>query len=121
MLHIVLPVGPLQCNCSILGDEKTRDCIVVDPGAEIEEIQQILAENQLKVTHIVITHAHIDHIGGAMKLRTATGAPILMNEADLEQFPILDLQAKMIGMESAGKVTLDQPLTDQQKIKIGNI
>jgi len=121
MLHIILPVGPLQCNCSILGDEKTHECIVVDPGAEIEDIQEILAEKQLKVTRIVITHAHIDHIGGAMKLRAATNAPILMNEADLEQFPILDMQAKMIGMESIGKVTLDQPLHDQQKIKFGDI
>src|SRR5277367_6147461 len=121
MLHIVLPVGPLQCNCSILGDEKTHECIVVDPGAEIEDIEAVIAEQQLKVTHIVITHAHIDHIGGAMKLRAATNAPILMNEADLEQFPILDMQAKMIGMETAGKVTLDQPLHDQQKIKFGDI
>jgi len=121
MLHIVTPVGPLQCNCSILGDEKTHECIVVDPGAETDDIQEILSENQLKVTHIVITHAHIDHIGGAMKLRAATGAPILMNEADLEQFSILDMQAKWVGMESPGKVTLDQPLHDQQKIKFGNI
>jgi len=121
MLHIVHPVGTLQCNCSILGDEKTHECIVVDPGAEIEDIQQIITEKQLKVTHIVITHAHIDHIGGAMKLRAATGAPILMNQADLEQFPILDMQAKWVGMELPGKVTIDQPLYDQQKIKFGNI
>ena len=120
MIHIVMPLGPLQCNCSILGDKKSLECIVVDPGAEIEEIEQALAEKQLKVTHIVITHAHIDHIGGAMKLRATTGAPILMNEADLEQFPILDMQANWVGMESPGKITLDQPMRDQDKLKFGN-
>jgi len=121
MIHIVTPLGPLQCNCSILGDEKSRECIVVDPGAEIEEVEQVIAEKQFKVTHIVITHAHIDHIGGAMKLRASTGAPILMNEADIEQFPILDMQAKWVGMESPGNVILDQPLHDHDKIKIGGI
>jgi len=115
-----MPLGPLQCNCSILGDEKSRECIVVDPGAEIEEIEQVIAEKQLKVTHIVITHAHIDHIGGAMKLRASTGAPILMNEADLEQFPSRHA-GKMVAMESPGKVILDQPLRDQDKLKFGGI
>jgi hydroxyacylglutathione hydrolase len=119
MIHIVMPLGPLQCNCSILGDEKSHQCIVVDPGAEIEEIEQVLTEKKLKVTHIVITHAHIDHIGGAMKLRATTGAPILMNEADLEQFPMLEMQAKWVGMESPGKVILDQSLHDHEKFIFG--
>src|SRR5271154_3970168 len=111
MLHIVLPVGPLQCNCSILGDEKTHECIVVDPGAEIDDIEQVLAEEQLKVTHIVITHAHIDHIGGAMKLRAATGAPILMNQNDFDLLKMLDIQATWIGVPPPGKVEIDRSVS----------
>ena len=63
MIHEILPVGMLQCNCSVLGDETTREAIVVDPGDDIEGILGILAEHRLKLKYIVITHAHIDHIG----------------------------------------------------------
>src|SRR5919197_512482 len=82
MIHEILPVGMLQCNCSILGDESTREAIVIDPGDEIDQILLILAKHHLRVTAILITHAHIDHIGGAQKLKAATGAPVYMNEND---------------------------------------
>ena len=68
MIHRILPVGPLQCNCSVLGDEQTHEAMVIDPGDQIEEILDILREAQLTLKQIVITHAHIDHVGGAMKL-----------------------------------------------------
>ena len=70
MLHVVLPVGLLQCNCSIFGDEKTLEAIVVDPGDDISKITAILDSHRLKVKAIVITHGHIDHIAGAHKLRS---------------------------------------------------
>src|SRR5271169_514755 len=82
VIHEILPVGILQCNCSVFGDETTKDAIVVDPGDNIPEIQQILKKHGLKVNAIVITHAHIDHIGGAEKLKAATGAPVYMNSKD---------------------------------------
>ena len=84
MIHEVLPVGLLQCNCSIFGDEQTREAMVIDPGDEIDEILEILRRHGLKVKAIVITHAHIDHIGGAQKLKLATGAPVYMNKNDAE-------------------------------------
>ena len=65
MIHEILPVGPLQCNCSIFGDEQTREALVVDPGDEIGRVLRIVARHGLTVTAIVITPAHIDHIGGA--------------------------------------------------------
>lgn len=64
MIHEILPVGMLQCNCSIFGDEKSQEAIVIDPGDNIDGILAILARHGLKVKAIVITHAHIDHIGG---------------------------------------------------------
>jgi hydroxyacylglutathione hydrolase len=85
MIHEIFPVGPLQCNCSVIGDEKTREAMVVDPGDDIERVLAIVQRHGLTVKQIVITHGHIDHIGGAMKLKAATGAPILMNEGDLRR------------------------------------
>ena len=80
MIHEILPVGMLQCNCSIFGDEQTHNAMVIDPGDNIPEILEIVKRHGLTVKAIVITHAHIDHIGGAHKLRAATGAPVYMNQ-----------------------------------------
>ncbi len=70
MIHEIFPVGPLQCNCSIVGDEQTREAMVIDPGDNIDEVLAIVQRHALTVKQIVITHAHIDHIGGAAKLKT---------------------------------------------------
>jgi hydroxyacylglutathione hydrolase len=119
MFHKVIPVGPLQCNCSIIGDETTREAMVVDPGDDVSDIMQIVQTNHLIVKQIVITHGHIDHIGGAMKLKAATGAPILMNELDQMQVKLLPVQAMWVGMQSPGKVKIDQHTRDQDKLRIG--
>src|SRR6202171_686461 len=99
MIHAILPVGMLQCNCSILGDEASREAIVIDPGDEIDQILQILAQHKLRVKAIVITHAHIDHIGGAQKLKAATGAPVYMNQNDEILYDHIDQQASWLGMK----------------------
>jgi len=103
MIHKVLPVGPLQCNCSIIGDETTHEAMIIDPGDDIEDILAIVRENKLKVKQIVITHAHIDHVGGAMKLRAATGAPILLNQNDYALLKMLDVQASWLWYGRAGR------------------
>src|SRR3954463_10358888 len=121
MIHEVLPVGPLQCNCSVIGDEKTREAMVVDPGDDIDDVLAIIAKHGLKVKQIVITHGHIDHIGGAMKLKSATGAPIAMNEADQMQVKLLPMQAAWIGVQSPGKVEIDQHTKDQDVFSIGEL
>ncbi len=108
MIHEILPVGPLQCNCSVIGDESTREAIVIDPGDDIDQILGLIKKHNLKVKQIVITHAHIDHVGGAIKLRAATGAPILLNQNDYALLKMLDMQAAWIGMPTPGKVEIDQ-------------
>src|SRR5579862_5216650 len=121
MIHEILPVGPLQCNCSVIGDEKTHEALVIDPGDNIEQIQALLEKHKLRVQQIVITHAHIDHIGGAMKLRAATGAPILLNQNDYALLQMLDVQATWIGMENPGKVEIDQSLNQADTVRTGGL
>src|SRR5213075_1589359 len=110
MIHEILPVGPLQCNCSIVGDESTRDAMVIDPGDDIADVLAVIQKHNLKVSEIVITHAHIDHVGGAMKLREVTGAPILLNQNDYALLKMLDTQAAWIGMANPGKVEIDRSI-----------
>src|SRR5271168_2058257 len=98
MIHEILTVGPLQCNCSILGDETSLEAIVVDPGDDIPRILSVLDKYNLTVRQIVITHAHIDHIAGAHRLKQITGAPILYNQNDLAQVKMMDAQAAWLGI-----------------------
>jgi glyoxylase-like metal-dependent hydrolase (beta-lactamase superfamily II) len=121
MIHEILPVGPLQCNCSVIGDETSREAIVIDPGDDIEDVLALVRKHRLQVKQIVITHAHIDHVGGAMKLRAATGAPILLNQNDHALLKMLDVQAAWIGVASPGKVQIDQNLRDADVVKAGSL
>lgn len=121
MIDEILPVGPLQCNCSIIGDETTHEALVIDPGDDLDQIQAILKKHNLKVQQIVITHAHIDHVGGAMKLRAATDAPILLNQNDYALLKMLDVQAAWIGMANPGKVEIDYSLGQADTVKAGNL
>jgi len=121
MIHKVFPVGPLQCNCSIIGDEQTREAMVIDPGDQIEDILKILKAENLTLKQIVVTHAHIDHVGGAMKLKVATGAPILMNQKDEALLKMLDMQATWIGMKPPGAVQVDEAVGEGRILKVGNL
>src|SRR5580693_9896801 len=121
MIHEILPVGALQCNCSIIGDETSREAMVIDPGDEIEDILARVRKHNLQVKQIVVTHAHIDHVGGAMKLRVATGAPILLNQNDYALLKMLDVQAGWIGMPAPGKVEIDQNLGQADTVKAGSL
>ena len=120
MIHEILPVGPLQCNCSIIGDENTLEAMVIDPGDEIEDILEVVRKHKLQVKQIFITHAHIDHVGGAMKLRGATGAPILLNQNDYALLKLLDVQAAWIGVPSPGKVEIDRSVTTGETVSAGS-
>src|SRR5580700_12321447 len=112
MIHEVLPVGMLQCNCSVFGDEQTREAIVVDPGDEIASILAIVARHGLTVKAIVITHAHIDHIAGAQKIKQATGAPVYMNRNDAELQKMMDVQAAWVGVRTPEAVEVDSEARD---------
>ncbi|MDQ2946944.1 MAG: MBL fold metallo-hydrolase [Acidobacteriota bacterium] len=119
MIHVILPVGLLQCNCSIFGDEQSREAIVIDPGDELEKITEVLDTHQLKVKAIVITHGHIDHVAGAAKLRALTGAPVYMNSNDKEQLDLLPTQAAWLGMDAPPRTEVDVPASDGTVLYLG--
>src|SRR6202012_5161954 len=112
MILETFPVGPLQCNCTLLGDEEAGEAIVIDPGDEIGRIHNRLTELGLKLKQILITHAHIDHVGGALKLKKLTGAPILMNENDLPLLKIMAAQASWLGVDQPETAPPDESLSD---------
>jgi glyoxylase-like metal-dependent hydrolase (beta-lactamase superfamily II) len=121
MIHEILPVGPLQCNCSVIGDETSREAMVIDPGDDIEDVLALVRKHGLTVKQIVITHAHIDHVGGAMKLRGLTGAPIVLNQNDYALLKMLDVQAAWIGVAPPGEVKIDHSVGQEDKLQTGSL
>jgi hydroxyacylglutathione hydrolase len=119
LIHEILPVGLLQCNCMILGDPQTREAIVLDPGDEVARVLTVLARHSLTVRAIVSTHAHIDHVGGLYKLKQATGAPVLMHPDDFDLYRHLDIQATMIGVPAPQMTEVDQPLREGDTVRWG--
>ena len=116
MILETFPVGPLQCNCTILGDEESREAIIVDPGDEIGRIHRRLTDLGLTLKQILITHAHIDHVGGALKLKTLTGAPIYFNEGDLPLLQMMSVQAAWLGIETPETAPPDEGLVDGKQV-----
>ena len=121
MIHEIIPVGMLACNCSILGDESTGEAIVIDPGDEIEQVQQVLEKHHLRLKYIVATHAHIDHVGGIEGLKKATGAAVLMHQADLPLYQSLALQAQWLGVETPPLTDVDQFLKEGDSLHCGSL
>jgi glyoxylase-like metal-dependent hydrolase (beta-lactamase superfamily II) len=119
MIHEILPVGLLQCNCSVFGDETGSEAIVIDPGADIGEIEKILQKHQLTVKAIVVTHAHIDHVAGAQELKRKTGAPVYLNANDQELLSALDIQAQWLGVPTPETVEIDTNAADGTSLSLG--
>jgi|SRR5271166_5994751 len=119
MIHEILPVGILQCNCSIFGDETSGEAVVIDPGDEIGRITAILGQHHLRLKAIIVTHAHIDHIGGAQKLKALTGAPVYMNANDQELYDHIDRQAQWLGVAPPEKTGIDVNAREGETVKLG--
>jgi hydroxyacylglutathione hydrolase len=119
LIHEVVPVGFLQCNCSILGDPATRDAVVIDPGDEVDRILEIIARHKLNIRAIVSTHTHIDHVGGLAALHRATRAPVLIHDADLGLYRNLDVQAQWLGIATPEKLVLRDFVKEGDVLAIG--
>src|SRR5437588_5627508 len=112
MIIETFPVGLLGCNCTILGDEKTREAIVIDPGDDPEEIFKHLAKHGLTARQIVCTHTHIDHVGAIQGMQEHLGTPAAIHKADLFLFEKLDVQAQWIGMPAPKRGLIDRFVED---------
>ena len=116
MILETFPVGPLRCNCTILGDELTHEAIVVDPGDNVPEILSRLQKHGLTLRQIIVTHAHIDHVGGAALLKKVTGAPVFLNKQDLELLGAMEMQAGWLGVPTPQVAPPDASADDRTEI-----
>lgn len=117
----ILPVGLLQCNCCILWDDNTKSAVVIDPGDDVKTIEEVLRKNNLHVEAIFITHAHIDHIGGAHELKKLTGAPVYMNLEDEFLARALNLQASWLALPVFPETPeIDVSVRDGDRYRFGN-
>src|SRR5260370_11314449 len=121
LIQITIPVGILQCNCSIIGDPVTREALVVDPGDEVSRILDLLGRKKLTVKAIVSTHAHIDHVGGLRKLHKYPGAPVMMHREDLPLYQAMDVQAAFLGVVPPDLTDVHQVLTDGDALQWGSL
>ena len=120
LIHITIPVGMLQCNCSIIGDPATREALVIDPGDEVTRILDLIGRHHLTVKAIVSTHAHIDHVGGLAKLHQYTGAPVLMHRDDLPLYQAMEMQAAFLGVHPPELIEIDQLLKEGDSLRWGS-
>jgi len=113
------PVGPLQCNCSILVDEAAREAVVIDPGDEPERVLEVLEAAKVRPVALLHTHAHFDHVGGTRALAEATSAPVRLHPADRPLYEALPEQAAVFGFSAEPPHCLDAPLSDGEVIAFG--
>jgi len=116
-------VGMLQCNCVILADPETREAIVVDPGDEVERVLAALRAEQLTCKAILNTHTHIDHVGANLALKNATGAPLMLHEADQPLYDQLGQQAQWLGgmLEAPPRCPVDEHIHHGDRIEAGGL
>lgn len=113
------PVGPLQCNCVIIGDRASGKAIVVDPGGDAEKIISILQRENLKLEQIIHTHAHLDHILASGVLKEKTGAELYLHEGDRFLWDGVSEQCQAFGVPSVTLPKPDHALNDDQDLACG--
>lgn len=118
--HITIPVTPFQQNCSLLWCDKTKKAAVVDPGGNIERILSEVEKQGVILDKILLTHGHIDHVGGAKALADLTGLAIIgPHQADQYWLDNIAKQSQMFGFEQSQAFTPTQYLNDGDIVKLG--
>lgn len=117
----IIPVTPLQQNCTLIWDDGTKAAFVVDPGGDVPEIVGAIAELGLNVERILLTHGHIDHAGGAAELRDALPGTPLHGPDERDAFLLDDLAAAgaRFGISGARPVRPDAWLHEGDTVELG--
>lgn len=121
MKIIVLPVGPIQANCYLVYDEETKECMVIDPGAEGDRIVKEIQKNGLKVKYIVNTHGHSDHIGANQEVKEATGAELLIHEEDSSMLTSAAQNLSLYLGKNIDRPAPDRRLRDGDVLDVGQV
>jgi hydroxyacylglutathione hydrolase len=116
-----LSVGPLGCNCSILADMNAKRAIVIDPGGDLDLIEERLRALGVGVDAIVHTHTHIDHVGCSAELQRANGAVASIHEGDRFLYDMLPIQAALVGTQVPMKAELEGDLVDGHTVRAGSL
>jgi len=113
-------VGPLECNCSIIGDSVTHRAMVIDPGGEADKIFERTQALELTIVALICTHAHFDHFLAAGVLHEKTGAPIYLHKDDKLLWDALPIQCQMFGVPYEPVPEPHQWLADDQVLPCCN-
>ena len=111
------PVGPLQCNCTVMGDTETGIGYVFDPGGDALDIMDTVEAMGLKIIGIIHTHAHLDHILAAGEIQRKTGAPIWLHRSDKNLWDTLEFQCRMFGVPYTPVPDPDHWIEDEQELE----
>lgn len=116
-----LPTGPLQVNCYILGCETTRQAAVIDPGGDVAQILALLKQLNLNLQLVINTHGHFDHVGGNSQLLAATGADLLLHQADSQLLASADKHAAAYGMKTDSSPAPQRLLKGGEQLQLGEL
>lgn len=121
MILDALQVGPLQVNCYVVGCERTREAVVIDPGDESGRIAELLAKRGLRLKAILLTHAHFDHLGAARELRALTGAEVVVGAGEEPLLGHLAEQAAFFRMPTVEHPGPVRTVADGDVIAVGRL
>ena len=121
MILEMLTVGPFQENCYIIGDEQTGTGALVDPGDEATRIALAVEQTGLDIGQIIITHAHIDHVGAVAALADEYACPVLMHAEAAPMLQQLPTQAMMMGLRFGKVPTVDRHIEDEEVLEVGGL
>lgn len=122
MKIIVIPVTPFEQNCSLIICEETNTAAIVDPGGDPDRILKIVEEQGVKVDKIILTHGHLDHVGGTEAIASALNIPIVGPEKeDLFWLEQLESQSQRFGFPLTSSFTPDKWLQEDEVVEVGKI
>jgi hydroxyacylglutathione hydrolase len=121
MILEMLTVGPFQENCYVIGDEETNEGAIVDPGDEAARIALAVEQTGLDIGQILVTHAHIDHVGAVAALAEEYACPVLMHAEAKPMLEQLPTQAMMMGLRFGKVPAVDRYIEDEEVLEVGGL